>query len=50
LNSKTTKRYLQKKVAPNTPQFKPVEAAHCFAGAFFNTATVAPVVAPANAT
>lgn len=40
---------LQKNVAPNTPQFKPVDTVHCFTGAFLRTATVAPVVAPANA-
>jgi len=40
---------LQKNVAPNTPQFKPVDTAHCFAGAFLRTAMVAPVVAPAKA-
>lgn len=40
---------LQKNVAPKTPQFKPVETAHCFTGAFLRTAMVAPVVAPAKA-
>ena len=40
---------LQKKVAPNTPQFNPVETVYCLTGAFFNTAIVAPVVAPAKA-
>lgn len=35
-------------MAPNTPQFNPVETAYCFTGAFFKTAIVAPVVAPAK--
>lgn len=42
-------RDLQKNVAPNTPQFNPVEILYCLTEAFFKTAIVAPVVAPAKA-